>query len=152
MIPAPRQANIAALRGNPIAAAVMKASVLKTVHQLKADAELQALFGDAAEALIQHSGQLLFAAAHAAELNKLPADMPELRIMRGMAHALGQLAEDRSTLEQHRGSIQSGLAAIERVLPKLTAWGLGLGLIECERRVALDGFGTQDIGEMLGAA
>lgn len=145
MTPQQHNAFVRNLQNNRVAASLLKADVMKTIKRIKADAELQALFGDAADNLIQHAGQLLYAAAHAADLCKVPEDTPEVRIMRGMSQALGELAEDRDTLEQHRPAIQSGLAAIERLMPRLSAWSLGLGLIACQDAIAACGFGTKDI-------
>lgn len=150
MTPKQEKAYIENLKRNKVAAAMTKAEIRESVSKLKRAAGLQVVWGDDADRLIERSGVLLYAAAWASEACQIDPDRPELRIMRGMANALGELASRKTTIEQHRPSIASGLEAIERLMPDLSAWALGLGLLKCEEEIAKDGFGTSDIEKMLG--
>jgi hypothetical protein len=136
------------LMDNPIAASIFRKQIADSIKQIKDSAELQAFMGDAADKLIADAGQLLFAVAYAAAACRLP-DGPDIRILRGTGEALADLARNHGDLERQRQSIISGLAAIERLLPTLSPWALGLGLIECRQRLSQDGFGTQDIHALL---
>ena len=64
---------------------------------------------------------------------------------------LAELAAHPNQLESHRPSIQSGLAAIERVLPSLEPMAIGVGMVVCKEKIAGPGIGAQDIHDLLGA-
>jgi hypothetical protein len=139
------------LYSNPIAQAVVRSQVLQSLKRLKTDSELQAWAGSAVPELVSDACMLLFAVAWAHKTMRLPADSPDARIMRGLASALADLAAHPAQIETHRPAIQSGLAAIERVLPRLEPLALGVGMVECKNRIAGAGIGSNDIHQLLGA-
>jgi len=76
-------------------------------------------------------------------------DSPDVRIIRGMGEALGDLNAD-GRLEQHRHSIQSGLMAIERLLPLCSDWALGTAALKLDELLATTaGMGTADLRAVL---
>lgn len=135
---------------NAVTKAVLKNQLETFLSQLKASAELQALFGDAAHRLVHDSGILLFSVAYACSVCRVSDQEPDVRILRGMAQALGDLAERLQDIEQHRPAIQSGLAAIERLLPRLDIFALGLGFVDCTKRISSQGISSADIQSFLG--
>lgn len=146
-----RQSYTGSLIRNPITKSIIKRQVETTLATLKQDAELQALMGDASARLVRDSGMLLFAVANACQTCRISESEPDVRILRGMAGALEQLARFPATLDDHRPSIQSGLDAIERLIPRLDIFAIGNGFLTCDAAVKAHGFGATDIHQMLGA-
>lgn len=140
------------LYSNPVTQVLIRQQIRQSIAILRTDAELQALAGDAAARLVRDSGMLLYAVACAVELCRIPADNPDVRVLRGTAQAIGELAEHQGRLELHRPAILSGLAAMERLMPFLAVEALGAGLMECDERIRVSGFGTKDIHQKLGAS
>lgn len=136
---------------NPVTRSIIKRQIEDSLAQLQAAAQLQALFGDAAETLTKKAGMLLFSVAYACRDCRIPKEEPDIRIARGMVGALEMLARFPTTLEDHRPAIQSGLDAIERLLPRLHIYAIGNGFLECERRIKTAGIGSEDMAEMFGA-
>jgi hypothetical protein len=134
---------------NPITRSIIKSQVETTLATLKTAAEMQALIGDAAQKLVLDSGMLLFAVANACETCRIDETEPDVRILRGMAGSLELLARFPATLEDHRPTIQSGLNAIERLIPRLDIFAIGNGFLTCDERVKAEGFGADDINSML---
>ena len=60
-------------------------------------------------------------------------DRPDARILLGATSALGDLMEHPGDLERHRGAIQSGLGAIDRLMPELSEWALAEGASRLEQ-------------------
>ena len=135
---------------NPVAAAIYKRRIEADIARLKAAAELHAWAGDSAPKLVQEAGSLLYIVSWAAGECGIDPDGADMRILRGMASALGDLAADLDSVEAHRPALQSGLLAIERILPALNPWAIGLGAVELDRAMASGGFGTHDIVRMHG--
>lgn len=122
-----------------------------SLAELKTGAELQIMFGDNAESLVRQAGILLFSVARACEMHKIGKDDPDVRIIRGLAGALEDLSIHLGRLEFHRASIQSGLAAIERLIARVSIFAIGHGMLDCKAVIAARGFGAADIHKMLGA-
>jgi hypothetical protein len=123
----------------------------RSLSDLKTGAELHSLFGDNAVNLVRQAGILVFAVARACQLHRIAADDPDVRIMRGLAGALEDLALHIDRLEFHRKSIQLGLAAVERLIERVSIFAVGHGLLDCKAVIADRGFGANDIHEMLTA-
>ena len=123
----------------------------RSLSELKTGAELQSLFGDNAENLVRQAGILVFSVARACQLHRISADDPDIRIMRGLAGSLEDLALHLDRLEFHRASIQAGLAAVERLIERVSIFAVGHGMLDCKAVIADRGFGAQDIHRMLGA-
>jgi len=135
---------------NPVTRSIIKSQIVASLTELKTLAERQALMGDSAETLIERSGVLLYAIADAVRDAGIPETEPDVRILKGMGGSLELLARFPSTLEDHRPAIQSGLAAIERLIPRLDITAIGCGFLNCRAAVQREGFGAADIRQMLG--
>lgn len=153
-----------ALQGNPIARAVEKSRqagaaqeladrILRDVRGLQIDAGLHTWTGNNASTMVNLGGRLLYIVAFAATAARVPTDHPDLRIMRGMSEALGDLASNLDDIERHRGSIQSGLAALDRLLALCAPFDLLAGSYELDELLhTTRHMGTADVGKMLGVA
>ncbi len=147
------------LYSNPVAQSVVRSKARNALNRLKLDSELQAWAGTKAAEFVSDACMLLFAVAYAHRIcrqfpenrahGRLEPWTPEARIMRGMASALQELAHHHDQLELHRPAIQSGLAAIERVIPDLEMLAVGVGFAECQERIAGTGIGAEDIHQLL---
>jgi len=147
------------LYSNPVAQSVVRNKALASLKRLKFDAEMQAWAGNKVAEFVSDSCMLLFAVAYAHMIcrqfpeaiahGRLATSTPDARIMRGMANALQELANHSSQLELHRPTIQSGLAAIERVIPDLEPLAIGVGFAECSERIAGSGISADDIHKLL---
>ncbi len=128
------------------------AAVQRDVRGLQIDAGLHCWTGNNAGTMVNTCGRLLYIVAFAANAAGVSPDHPDLRIMRGMSEALGDLADDLDAIERHRASIQSGLAAIDRLLPLCSLAALLEGSYELELRLnSVRGMGTNDVRELIGA-
>lgn len=136
---------------NPITRSIIKRQIETSLITSRNAAGLQAVVGTSSEKLTEHAGKLLFAVARACESCRISKTDPDVRILRGMAGALELLARFPATLEDHRPAIQSGLDAIERLLPRLHIYAIGNGFLECDLAIAATGFGANDIHSMLEA-
>lgn len=137
------------LYSNPIAQAVVRKQVMEALQRIKTGAELQAYAGGRVAEMVSDACMLLYSVAFACDFARIKADSPDARIMRGMANALADLAAHPNQIEIHRPSIQSGLAAIERVLPSLEPMAIGVGMVACKELIAGPGIGAQDIHDLL---
>lgn len=125
--------------------------VQRDVRGLQIDAGLHCWTGNNASTMVNTCGRLLYIVAFAARAAGVSHDYPDLRILRGMSEALGDLAGDLHAIERHRASIQSGLSAIDRLLPLCTLGALLEGAHELEQRLnSVRGMGTQDVRELTG--
>jgi len=114
---------------NPVAMAVFKTRIMKDVAALKTMAELQTEWGGDAHKVIEEFGRLAFMCHHAAGLHGLQ-ETPEYRMIRASAGALLELRKRPETLEQVRPTLSATMAAIDRLLPKLTPIALAAGALE----------------------
>ena len=133
---------------NPVAAAILRAGIRRDVADLKTTAELQAWTGADASKLVNSAGRMMWMVAGAAVACGVSDDSPDVRIIRGMGEALGDLNAD-GRLEHHRPAIQSGLLAIERLLPKCSDWALGTAALKLDELLkAGKGMGTADLNKL----
>jgi len=128
-------------------------SVKKEIHDaikvLARGAGIATLFGDSASKIAAEAGVLLYTIAWACKPCGIDMSRPEIRIMRGMNRALGELANDIGTVESHRASIASGLEAMDRVLKDIDPIVIGTGFLDCKEKVSRYGVGTADIDALL---
>lgn len=141
----------AALHGNPIYQATVRQRINADLQRLTTAAGLHAHLGDDATALANSMGRVIFVVAHAARHHGLH-EAPEARILASTANALADVVEQPATLQQHRASIISGLAAAQRLLPKLHTWSLAAGAQELDKLLSTGDMGTADVARALGAA
>lgn len=139
------------LHSNPVAQAVIRKQVMTSLARIKNDSEMQAYAGANVPELVSDACMLLYAVAWACRVAGIRKDAPDARIMRGMASALADLANHPNQMEIHRPAIQSGLSAIERVLPDLEPLAIGVGMFECKNLIEGNGIGASDIHKLLGA-
>lgn len=148
---------------NPIGSLFIKREIHRDLKRLQQTAELQAWGSEHAPRLVTDCVKLLFVVAFGVqelgEFAGFSTEHPDIRIMRGMASALGDLAARPQDLEQHRAAIQSGLAAAERVMTgifehedtrKAAIWALGVGTQELAKALAGPGITVHTIERLLG--
>ena len=119
-------------RPSPVEVAFVKREVIETVSRLRASMGIHAFMGNDVSRICGSAGRLFFIVAHAANA-KGYGNSQEGNIIAGAASALGDIAKIPERLEQQRGAIISGLSAVDRLLPKLTAWQLADGAFAFER-------------------
>jgi len=129
---------------------MLRNQVRSDLARVLASAELHAWAGNNPAKLLNDSGRMVYIVLGAAEATGHTTAEPDVRIILGMGEALGDLAERLQDIEQHRPAIQSGLAAIERLLPRLDIFALGLGFVDCTKRISSQGISSADIQSFLG--
>jgi len=134
---------------HPVAEAVVVRNIHTDIERLRTGAALHAYTGADAAALLNLTGRLVYITCHAARLHGLEHS-PEARILAGTANALGDLAQDHAGLDQQRGAIVSGLAAIDRLMPQLHTLSLAAGAMELDEMLQSGaGLGTSDVQKAL---
>lgn len=136
------------LAHNRIAQALVRARIMDEVLQLRTRASIHAYTGNDVNHMAEAMGRLVFTVAHAAGLHGL-GDTPEARILLGTANALGDVAATPAMLEQQRGAIISGLATIERMLPRLSESALAAGALELQYLLQRGDLGTARVERAL---
>ena len=135
------------------AAAEFEARILRDVRGLQLDAGVHTWTSNDASRMVNLAGRLVFIVAHAAIEAGVSADNPDVRIMRGMSEALGDLVDHLDDLERHRRSIQSGLAAIDRLMPFCAAMDLLKGSWKLDEMLnATRQMTTRDVEMAMGVA
>jgi hypothetical protein len=139
---------------NPIEGVVFKMRIAKDVERLRTGAGLHAFMGADAEALCNLTGRLIYITAFAVGKQYGEAtDNPDARILLGAASALGDLMDHPKDLERHRGAIQSGLAAIDRLMPDLSEWALAEGALRLDQLLkSTEGLTTGHVRDALKVA
>lgn len=144
---------------HPVAAAMARAeraelrervrkAIAADISNLQGMAEMQAWVGAHRGNLITSAGRLVYVVLGAAQRAGVAHDNPDVRIALGMASALGDLAADHR-IEQHRAAIQSGLLAIDRMLPALEPLDLAAAADELDDLLAKgQGMGTADLQQL----
>ncbi len=141
---------------NPVAEAVLisdvRAAIRDDVANLKTAAELQAWTGSSAANLISNAGRMLWIVLGAALACGIDKESADIRILRGLGEALGDLQAD-GRIEQHRASIQAGLLAAERLLPLCSDIAMAAASYELDGLLnTAQGMGTSDLAAMLDRA
>ena len=127
------------------------AIIKSDLRSLQTRAAIHAWTGEDGANLCNLGGRLCFIAACAGGMAGIAPDAPDMRIVRGMAEALGDLAANLSAVEQHRGSIKAGLAAIDRIFPLCN----DLHLVQAAKQLddmleCASGVGTEDVRRVMG--
>ena len=134
---------------NPVTEAVVRQRVEGDIQRLRTEAGLQTYMGGDAGRIANMAGRLVYIVCHAAGVHGL-GETPEARILAGTANALAEIAESPEALEQQRGAVISGLAAIDRLMPSLTTWALAAGALQLDNLLASTaGMGTADVRRAL---
>ncbi|RTQ32820.1 hypothetical protein EJP69_19065 [Variovorax gossypii] len=82
-------------------------------------AGIHAFIGEDAKALTQRAGRVIYAVVAGCEQAGIPDDDPDVRILHDAGRAILELRGQAEIGDQHRKRIISGLAAGERLLPRL---------------------------------
>ena len=129
----PRVAATRAKRGTvgPVHKATIRQRLEREIAELVTRAGLHSYLGADTRALSNDYGRVLWMCCYAAGAQGM-ADAPEIRVLIGSANALGDIVALPASLEQHRPALISGLAAAQRLLPRLDTWALGVALQELE--------------------
>lgn len=135
---------------NPVTEAVIRSRIEEDIQRLRTAVGLQAYIGEDAARVANMAGRLVYIVCHAAGVHGL-GESPEARILAGTANALADLAQDPDSIEAQRGAIVSGLAAIDRLMPKLHPLSMAAGALELDQLLATTGsMGTNDVRKALG--
>lgn len=136
---------------NPVTEAVIRQNVNDDIERLRKAAGLQAFLGDDPAKVVNMVGRMTYIVCHAAGCEGL-GDEPEARILAGTASALGDMRErlTHETLEQQRNALIAGIAAADRLLPRLSTWALAEGAMQLDALIAsTNGMGTSDVERAL---
>ena len=134
---------------NPVTQAVVRANIDADIQRLRDGAGLHAYMGDNAPELAQLAGRVCYIVCHAAKVKGIN-DSPECSILAGMAGALADIVESPGALDQQRGAIVSGLAAVDRLMPLLDTWHLAQGAFDLDLLIhKTGGMSTGDVQRVL---
>lgn len=111
-----KKARMPAPRGPGI---IEKAMAEKWVRELFASAKRLAQDGEDPRMLVNQAGKVFYLVLGAAVDDKLDADLPDMRILRGACNALSEQASESTVSDAHRGAMQSGLDACWRLMQVL---------------------------------
>ena len=124
--------------------------IASEIQSLRTDAGLQAYIGEDAARVANMAGRLVYITCYAAAVHQLE-DTPEARILAGTANALGDIAGTPAELERQRGAVIAGLAAIDRLMPKLDAISLAEGSLQIDSLLLRSkDMSTADVRKALG--
>jgi hypothetical protein len=135
---------------NKVGFATLRAAIQRDVQRLRNDAGLHAWVGNNATNTLDNAGRLLWITLHAATRAGITADALDVRILMGMGNALGDMRERGDPLDVHRAAIQSGLLAVDRLIPYCTEMRLALAAAELDTMIqSARGLGTADLQRLL---
>lgn len=126
-----------AKRRQEMVEAHVRDQILSDVRSLALDASIHAWNGEDPKPMINKAGRVLYLVAFAADQAGIDAEHPDMRILRGTAGALEAFSTDQEHVDRYRQSLQSGLAAINRLLPHCNDMHLLLGAAALENKLDL---------------
>lgn len=137
---------------SPVGRAMLARTIRQDMHAILNTAQMHAWAGSNPPQLLDNAGRMVYVVLGAAGAGGMTTARPEIRILLGMAEALGDLRID-GDIERHRPAIQSGLLAIERLLPDLQPLALAESAMELDHKLAGPfGMGTADLHRMFPTA
>lgn len=129
----------------PVHRATVRQRLEREITEAMVNAGLHGHIGQDARALADSYGRIVWLVCHAAHALGI-GDAPEVRVLIGSAHALGDIVAMPASLEQHRPAIISGLHAAQRLMPRLDVWSVADAWLELDKLLAREGvLSTQDI-------
>lgn len=132
---------------------VMRQAIQRDLLKLRTAAGLHTWAGDNATDTMATAGRLQWITLRAALQAGIPIDSPDVRILQGMGNALGDMQERGDPLDRHRAAIQSGLLAVDRLLPKCREVDLLIAAAELNSLLqATRGMATGDVKKMMEGA
>ncbi len=123
-----RRDNVAV---NPISMAITRQRIVSDIEKLRTAASLQAFLGEDGPTIINLVARVVYIVCYAVGIHHL-GQTPEASILAGTANALGDLADSTAELESQRNALIAGLAAIDRLMPKLSVSALALGALHLD--------------------
>lgn len=134
---------------DPVSEAIVRSRIDADIQRLRTATGLQAYIGGDAARVANLAGRLVYIVCHAAGLHDL-GETPEARILAGTANALADIAGTPAELDHQRGAVIAGLAAIDRLMPKLHTLSLAAGALELDKLLtSAQGMGTADVRRAL---
>lgn len=129
----------------------LRAEILRDLRGLQVSAGLHAWTGNNGQKIVHLAGRLCYIVAFAANQAGIDAEHLDMRILRGMAGALADFAANLQQIERYRTAIQSGLAAIDRLVPHCNDMHLLLGAAALEGKLEKTwGLVTDDVRKAMG--
>jgi hypothetical protein len=120
----------------PVEKAIAKAQWQKAMTS----AHLQALIGGDWPTVVDRVASILFIAGHAADIDKLPDDSPDIRILQGAVRTVVDVVDAKDLTDMQRGSLEAGLRAVERIHPLLSVHALATASIQLTLLLKTKGF------------
>jgi len=129
----------------------LRTAIHADVQSLRINAGIHTHIGAHKANTINLTGRLCFIVAAAATEAGFSPDHPDMRIIRGLASSLGDLAANHHAFGRHRASLQSGLAAVDRLLPACDDIALAFAAQQLEELLnSTSGMGTADVQAAMG--
>ena len=100
------------------------------------DAHLQALAGENWATVVDRVATLFYIVGLAAFVENMEADT-DLRILHGAARTTLDISMNHTITPLQRGSLEAGLLAIERIVPRLSDGSMMFASIELQKLLAL---------------
>lgn len=139
----PREAE--AYFNSPWVKAQMKRQVEQTLAEIRKAADWEVYVRERNPIELIHRGtQVLWIVDQAAAACGIDLQEPDVRIMAGAVRALSDLAANTSRAEELRPAIQSGMAAADRLWPRLVIWALAEAEMRYHRKVVTEGLVLTD--------
>jgi hypothetical protein len=117
---------------NPVA----RAMIVQQWKQGAVTGRIHALIGDDPKLLVKGAGRVFFVVLGACAACGIDQGEPDVRILMGAVNAVHEQVDEPRITDLRRASIVSGLAACERLLPRLTQRALADAAIQMEVRLA----------------
>lgn len=106
-------------RRQPGLSLIERALVERDWHQIAVTAQIQALYGDNSEGMVDAAGRVMYVVLGAVMAEGVSHEQPEVRIIRGAVNAVHDQVGEEAIPAARRRSIVSGLQACERLIPAL---------------------------------
>lgn len=119
---------------------------------LQIDAGLHAWTGNDAAKMIDKTARLCYVTGFASKRAGLKPDHPDMRIMRGTVGALDSFVSDFDNADRYRPALQSGLAAIGRLLTNCNVLDVIDACLELDLLLCGEGVKASDMREAMGVA
>lgn len=133
---------------NPVTMALVRKQIASDIDSLRTAAGLHAYIGEDAATVTNLLGRVVYIVCYAAGIHQL-GETPEARILAGTANALGDLADSSTSLEAQRDTLTAGLAAVDRLMPRLSVAALAAGALQLDHLLTQGHVGTGDVNRAL---
>lgn len=110
-----------------------RAAVRRVWSERTVNAQIHALTGDDGATVRDKAGTLFYVVLGAAQVERMSAQHPDVRILRGSANTLAEIGDTATDLQ--RASIASGLEAVNRLVAALKEESLFLAATHAKMRL-----------------